>query len=253
MVTYDKSFQKYKEITMVINETVSLWFGGIGTLVGLIGTGIAIYQWAIINEGNKRKNEFQYILAGIHNVAIQKHISWKNQISTLPKLESQQDWETCRLYLRARDDFAEISSLTIALEGIIDVDYSAISTMMDKSKDIVKKNNQLQSEGTNNPIPGKNDAEVLHPGTTTTDKTALHLGPLKVSNKRKEEQLALLSNDAKKLIEKELVFYKENNIMPSKRKVMKKYRCGNRMALLVSNAVKYIIGSPRSQIVSVNK
>ncbi len=50
---------------MVIDDTVSLWFGGIGTLVGVIGLGIAIYQWAVINEGKKRRSELQYILAGI--------------------------------------------------------------------------------------------------------------------------------------------------------------------------------------------
>ncbi|MDH5573422.1 MAG: hypothetical protein OEY89_16790 [Gammaproteobacteria bacterium] len=137
---------------MVISETVSLWFGGVGVLVGLIGTGIAIYQWAVINEGKKRKSELQYILAGINNSAIQKQLAWQNQINTLPKLESQQDWETGRLYLRARDDFSEIASLTIALEGTIDIDNSAISAMMDKSIDIVKKNNQLQTEGMKNPI-----------------------------------------------------------------------------------------------------
>ncbi|SCX80500.1 hypothetical protein SAMN05216233_101402 [Desulfoluna spongiiphila] len=57
-----------------------------------------------------------------------------------------------RLYLRAKDDFAEIASLTIALEGTIDVDHSAIKDMMDKSIDIVKKNNQLQEEGMKNPL-----------------------------------------------------------------------------------------------------
>lgn len=143
---------------MVINETVSLWIGGIGTLVGIIGTGIAIYQWAVINEGKKRKSELQYILAGINNAAIQKQLAWQNQINTLPKLESPQDWETGRLYLRARDDFSEIASLTIALEGTIDIDNSAISAMMDKSIDIVKKNNQLQTEGMKNPIFNANEA-----------------------------------------------------------------------------------------------
>jgi hypothetical protein len=72
---------------MVISETVSLWVGGIGTLVGIISAGIAIYQWAVINEGKKRKSELQYILAGINNAAIQKQLAWQNQINTLPKLQ----------------------------------------------------------------------------------------------------------------------------------------------------------------------
>jgi hypothetical protein len=144
---------------MVISDTVSFWFGGIGTLVGVIGLVIAIYQWAVINEGKKRKSELQYILAGINNATIQKQVAWQNQINTLPKLESQQDWEMGRLYLRARDDFAELASLTIALEGTIDIDNSAISAMMDKSIDIVKKNNFLQTEGLKNPISSDNQAK----------------------------------------------------------------------------------------------
>lgn len=147
---------------MIIDDTISLWFGGIGTLVGIIGLGIAIYQWAVISENKKRKSELQYILAGINNAVIQKNLTWQNQINTLPKLESQQDWETGRLYLRARDDFAEIASLTIALEGTIDIDSSAISAMMDKSIDIVQKNNALQSEGMKNPVfssSGSNNEE----------------------------------------------------------------------------------------------
>lgn len=119
----------------------------ISLLVGIIGTGIAIYQAAVIREGKKRRSELQYILAGINNVALQKQQAWQNQISTLPQLESHQDMEMFRLYVRVKDDFAEMASLTIALEGTIDVDHSAISSMMDKSIEIVKKNNQLQEEG----------------------------------------------------------------------------------------------------------
>ena len=39
---------------MEISETVSLWVGAIGTLVGVISGGIAIYQWAVINESTMR-------------------------------------------------------------------------------------------------------------------------------------------------------------------------------------------------------
>ncbi|SMF48873.1 hypothetical protein SAMN02745866_03199 [Alteromonadaceae bacterium Bs31] len=124
----------------------------VSLLVGVIGTSIAIYQAAVIREGKKRKSELQYILAGINNAALQKQQTWQNQISTLKKLESEQDWEMGRLYLRAKDDFAEIASLTIALEGTIDIDNSAIKSMMDKSIEIVRKNNVLQEEGMKNPL-----------------------------------------------------------------------------------------------------
>lgn len=124
----------------------------ISLLVGIIGTAIAIYQAAVIRETQKRRGELQYILAGINNAALQKQMAWQNQINTLQKLETHQDWEMGRLYVRARDDFSEIASLTIALEGTIDVDSSAIRSMMDKSIDIVQKNNILQEETLKNPF-----------------------------------------------------------------------------------------------------
>jgi hypothetical protein len=136
---------------MEISSAVSFWIGISGTIVGIIGTGIAIYQWAVLNETNKRKSELQYILAGINNAALLKQVSWQNQMNTLPKLESAQDWEMGRLYLRAKDDMGEIASLAVALEGAIDIDNSAIGKMMDKSIEMVRKNNELQSEGLKNP------------------------------------------------------------------------------------------------------
>jgi len=98
----------------------------------------------------------QHLLVGVCNVALQKHMAWQNQINTLPKHENQQDLEVLRLYLHARDDFAEIVSLTKALEGVIDTDSSAISAMMDKSVAIVQKNNQLQAKGLKNPNSNPN-------------------------------------------------------------------------------------------------
>ena len=71
---------------MEISSVVSFWIGVSGTLVGIIGTGIAIYQWAVLNETNKRKSELQYILAGINNAALQKQVSWQNQINTFQPL-----------------------------------------------------------------------------------------------------------------------------------------------------------------------
>jgi hypothetical protein len=131
----------------------------IALIVGIIGTGVAIYQWAVINESKKRKGELQFILAGINNVALQKQQSWQNQINLLPKPDRQEHFEAARPYLRARDDFAELAGLTAALEGAIDTDSSAISTMLDKGIDIVQKNNKLQEEGLKNPASKKKEIE----------------------------------------------------------------------------------------------
>jgi len=135
---------------MGLGETISL-------LVGIIGTGVAIYQWAILNETKKRKRELQYIIAGINNAALQKQQAWQNQISLIATPETQSDWETARLYVRAKDDFAELASLTIALEGTIDVEGSAISDMMDKYLASVRKNNELQTEAMKNPTLKKDN------------------------------------------------------------------------------------------------
>jgi len=139
---------------MDISEILSL-------SVGVIGTAIAIYQAAIIREGSKRKREIQYVLAGINNAALQKQISWQNQITTLPELETPADWEMARSLMRARDDFQEIASLTIALEGTIDVDTSAIQSMMEKSIAITKQNNELQAEGLKNPTLASNNGAAV--------------------------------------------------------------------------------------------
>jgi len=125
--------------------------GTISLVVGIIGTGVAIYQWAVLNESKKRKRELQYIIAGINSAALQKQQAWQNQIALISKPETPAEWETARLYVRAKDDFAEIASLTVALEGTIDVEGSAISDMMDKYLANVKKNNELQAEGLKNP------------------------------------------------------------------------------------------------------
>lgn len=118
-------------------------YEALGLFVGVIGTAIAIYQAAIINESKKRKNELQYLFAGINAAAVQKQKAWQNQISLLPKPSTPDEWAVAHAYIRARDDMAEIANLTSALEGTIDPDNSAIVAMMDKYKAIVDKNNLM--------------------------------------------------------------------------------------------------------------
>jgi len=118
-------------------------FEAVGLLVGIIGTAIAIYQAAIINESKKRKNELQYLFAGINAAAVQKQQAWQNQIALLRKPSTPEEWEIAHAYIRARDDVSEIANLTSALEGTIDPDNSAIVAMMDKYRTIVDKNNLM--------------------------------------------------------------------------------------------------------------
>lgn len=115
----------------------------LGLVVGIIGTVIAVYQTAVINEGKKRKNELQYLLAGINAVANLKQQAWQNQISLLQTPQTPEEREIVKLSIRARDDANEIGGLTSALEGTIDTENSAILTMMDKYKDIVNKSKAM--------------------------------------------------------------------------------------------------------------
>jgi hypothetical protein len=123
----------------------------ISLVVGIIGTGIAIYQWAVINEGKKRKHELQYLLAGINASANQKTQAWQNQLSIMPRPSSPEELRLIQLYIRARDDLGDIANLTSALEGTIETENSAIVNMMDKYKKIVEKNEAIRRIGQPDP------------------------------------------------------------------------------------------------------
>jgi hypothetical protein len=121
------------------------------SVVGVISTGVAIYQWAILNESKKRRHELQFLLAGIHQVALSKQMEWNNQMSFLPRLQNDKDLEILRIHARARDNLMEISSAITALESVIDTDDSAICKMLEKTIKQTELNNRLQSEGLKNP------------------------------------------------------------------------------------------------------
>src|SRR5690554_2872300 len=135
----------------------------LGLIGGLIGTGIAIYQWAVINESKKRKNELQYILAGINASAIQKQTAWQNQIALLQPPKTPEEWKIAQLCVRARDDVTEMANLTSALEGTIDTENSAIVSMMDKHKKIVEKGKELrESAGIPQKLKGQDSVSDEH-------------------------------------------------------------------------------------------
>jgi hypothetical protein len=127
-------------------ETISL-------LVGIMGIGISIYQMAVINERKKKLGELQYLLAGIHSSAVQKQIAWLNQLALVPKSENERDKESFRIHVRARDDFAALAGLALALEGAINTGVSAINTMNERTLEQAKRINLVQEEGRKNPEP----------------------------------------------------------------------------------------------------
>lgn len=127
----------------------------ISLLIGVIGTAISIYQYALIHESKKRSKELQYLLAAINSSALQKQQAWANQIQLLGNWDTEEKMLTAKIYIRAKDDFADIAQLTVALEGAISVDDSAINGMLDKALQFSKKNNDLQAESLKNPSQRK--------------------------------------------------------------------------------------------------
>lgn len=123
------------------------------SLVGVIGTALAIYQWAVLNESQKRRSELQFLLAGIHQLALSKQMEWNNQMSLLPR---ETDLEILMVHARARDNFMEIGSVITALESVIDTDSSAITAMLEKTIKQSELNNRLQAEGLKNPTLPQN-------------------------------------------------------------------------------------------------
>jgi len=144
---------------MDTSEILSIVFG----VFSLIGTWIAIYQFVKIREGKDQLRRLQYLLAGVNHSAVQKQISWQNQINTIATPQSLSEWEAARVLLRGRDDYQELVGLTVALEGTISTDSSAIKELMQKSIDIVKSNNELQTEGLKN--PHFQSSQQTHPET----------------------------------------------------------------------------------------
>lgn len=123
----------------------------ISLIVGVIGTAIAIYQWAVLNESKKRRKEIQFLLAGISNLSLSKQQSWINQISLLNNSDDPEQIAHAKILFRAKDDFGEVQSLVSALERSIDSDNSATTAILEKTLTDTKLNNQIQEEALKNP------------------------------------------------------------------------------------------------------
>lgn len=143
------------------------------SLVGVIGTAVAIYQFAVINESKKRRSELQFLLAGIHQLALSKQLEWNNQMSLLPRIQNDKDLEILRVHARARDNWMEIGSAITALESVIDTDSSAVTAMLEKTIKQSELNNRLQAEGLKNPTlpqPQKTENQQQPNAPTSKDE-----------------------------------------------------------------------------------
>ncbi len=127
----------------------------ISLLVGIIGTGIVIYQWAVLNESKKRQKELQFLLAGISNAVLSKQQTWINQMGLLPPPQTEANLGVMRVHARARDDLSEIHSLVSALEGTIDTENSAITAILEKTLKQGEINNKIQKTALANPTLAK--------------------------------------------------------------------------------------------------
>lgn len=153
---------------MEISATTSFWIGAVGTVVGILSAGIAVYQWAVLNEAKKRRNEIQYILAGVGHLALSKCQSWNNQIALLARPENADGLSIFRVHASARDDLMQIHSLVTALEGTIDSESSASRALLQRAIDQVKLNNELQETALRNPTrhePNVGNAQETGSGT----------------------------------------------------------------------------------------
>ena len=125
-------------------------------VTGVIGAAIAIYKTAILNERKKRSSELQYLLAGISHTALSKSQAWTNQINLLPQPNNDCELAILRAHTRAKDDLTEIHNLAAALEGVIDSDSSAISSLLKKIAVDSETNNKIQEIALNNPTNKSN-------------------------------------------------------------------------------------------------
>ncbi|RUO71652.1 hypothetical protein [Idiomarina ramblicola] len=131
-------------------DIVGLGIGIAGLVVGVIGTGIALYQWGVMNEAKKRRHELQYLLAGISNTALLRRQSWLNQLSLYPAPQGEADLNLKRMLVRARDDLSEIHSLVAALEGAVDSEKSATTEILKKTIEQGELNNRIQKLASQN-------------------------------------------------------------------------------------------------------
>ena len=136
---------------MSITELISL-------SVGIIGTGIAIYQQAIIKGKSKENKRLQYLLTGISHLHVGKNLAWQNQLQAKmmfflemknqKKIDSLDVEVTYHVLLntimKIRDEFAELQALTEALEGVIDSDNSASIDKMKRNIEFNQLNKTMQ-------------------------------------------------------------------------------------------------------------
>ena len=114
----------------------------ITTISAVLGTGAAIWQTAIVRETDKRKNEIQYLLAGIGKLSGMKMMKWKQQIQLLEKNDTKYDrQEILNIYYFFRDEINEISVLATALEGAVASGTTATEQIEEK---ILQKQEKLQ-------------------------------------------------------------------------------------------------------------
>jgi len=126
-------------------------------IIGVVGTGLSIYQWAQINATKDRFREIQFLLASIHSAALAKQVGWQNQLGMRANPVDEKNQEIFRIVVSVRDDFAELATLASAMEGAISAKDSAISEVMKKAREQSKLNNEIQAEGLKNPsLPTKN-------------------------------------------------------------------------------------------------
>jgi hypothetical protein len=91
------------------------------------------------------------LLARISNTALLKSQAWANQLNTYATPNTEAEVSLLRLLLRAKDELVEIHGLVSALEGAVDSEESATTSILKKTLEQSKINNEIQQVGQQNP------------------------------------------------------------------------------------------------------
>lgn len=126
-------------------------------ILAVFSSAAAIYQLALLKEREKSHRKYQYLLASVGNISLQKMQKWTTQISGIPSEPNSYDTLfVLRTLHNAKDDIAEIQSMVSALEGTICSDFSATTELLKKNIEDSKLNNKLQEIGLQNPTRSEN-------------------------------------------------------------------------------------------------
>jgi len=154
---------------------LSFWFGVVGTLFGVVGTSVSIYQFAASRASSKRQRELQFVLASINSIALQKQVSFELQYDVYKDLYRGEhlDLDVVRTMAMAKSAFSELAQMTVALEGTIDVKESAILDIQRRANIAAELFNDFKEISKERSIPTESIEPVISTELETSNINAV--------------------------------------------------------------------------------